>query len=184
MIKGRIGRCLAWLLAGVILLASCKTGRSDPPQDSAEETSGQSPSGVLELIRDGKAGCGIVRQSSVGKDVMTLCSELFGAVRERTGAEIGFVSDRKSLQDGWIEILIGDTNRPESAQAKQALGEDAYSVSVVNRKLVLVGADERMLEHCLRSFLELIAQQAESLGMGHGYWTNAAGFQPALRQPG
>ena len=80
MIKGRIGRCLAWLLAGVILLASCKTGRSDPPRDSAEETSGQSPSGALELIRDGKAGCGIVRQSSVGKDVMTLCSELFGAV--------------------------------------------------------------------------------------------------------
>ena len=111
MIKGRIGRSLAWLLAGVILLASCKTGRSDPPQDTAEETSGQTSSGALELIRDGTAGCGIVRQSSVGKDVMTLCSELFGAVREKTGAEIGFVSDRKTLQDGWIEILIGDTNR-------------------------------------------------------------------------
>ena len=166
MIKGRIGRCLAWLLAGVVLLASCKTGQSDSPQDTSKETSGQTPSGALELIRDGKAGCGIVRQTGIGKDAMTLCSELFDAVQEKTGAEIGFVSDRKNLQDGWVEILIGDTNRPESAQAKQALGDDAYSVSVVNRKLVLVGADERMLEHCLRSFLDMIAQNAEALGMG------------------
>ena len=171
MIKGRIGRCLVWLLAGVVLLASCKPGQSDSPQDTSKETSGQTPSGALELIRDGKAGCGIVRQTGIGKDAMTLCSELFDAVQEKTGAEIGFVSDRKSLQDGWVEILIGDTNRPESAQAKQALGDDAYSVSVVNRKLVLVGADERMLEHCLRSFLDMIAQHAEALGMGRGYWT-------------
>ncbi len=183
MIKGRIGRCLAWLLAGVVLLASCKTGQSDSPQDTSKETSGQTPSGALELIRDGKAGCGIVRQTGIGKDAMTLCSELFDAVQEKTGAEIGFVSDRKSLQDGWVEILIGDTNRPESAQAKQALGDDAYSVSVVNRKLVLVGADERMLEHCLRSFLDMIAQNAEALGMGRGYWTMPQDFSRRFDSP-
>lgn len=171
MIKGRIGRGLVWLLVGAVLLVSCKAGQSDANRNTTEETSGQSPSGVLELIRDGKAGCGIVRQSSAGKDVMTLCSELFGAVQEKTGVEIGFVSDRKSLQDGWIEILIGDTNRPESAQAKQALGDYAYSVSVINRKLVLVGTDDRMLEHCLRSLLDTVGQNAESLGMGSGYWT-------------
>ena len=86
------------------------------------------------MIADAQAYCSIVRPKGASKNLMSLCSELADAILQKTGVEVESVADTKQFSNGVTEILIGDTSRPESAQAKARLGRFECSVSVINKK--------------------------------------------------
>ena len=50
------------------------------------------------------------------------------------------------------EILIGDTNRPETAVAKEALGDNDYIIKAVNEKIVIYSIDETLYDLILYKF--------------------------------
>ena len=154
--KKRLLRWLSLMLC-LLVLVSCNKGDSgDGTQDNANKYV-PTPDELL-LIADGQAYCGIVRSKSMNKTAMNLCSDLSDTIYQNTGVAVEMISETKQLSEGLVEILIGDTNRPESAQAKEKLGEFEYSVSVINGKVVVVGSDSLMLERAIQHLNDLVGQ--------------------------
>lgn len=60
---------------------------------------------------------------------------------EYLGSEFAFVKDEET-QPGDYEILIGRTNRPESAELSKVLGVNDYRIAVDDQKLVLTGGSD------------------------------------------
>ena len=142
------------LLLCLLVFVSCNN--RDPSKET--DTGVQVSENELLLAAEGKAYCGIVRQRGGSKQVLTLCKDFSDRVYQKTGVVLEDVSDTNSLSDDMLEILIGDTNRAESAQAKQMLDDYEYSVSVINGKLVVVGSDSVMLEKAIKHLINLVEE--------------------------
>ena len=170
--KKRWIRCLSLLLC-LFIFVSCNNSGSGNTETGTQGTPAKPavPENELLLIANGTAYCGIVRPKGMGKKAMTLCSALADTIEQKTGAEVESVADTKQLSDGLVEILIGDTNRAESKEAKKKLGDFEYSVSVINGKVVVVGSDELMLSKAIQYFETLVSQ---------GDWTIAKNYKQTL----
>ncbi len=158
------------LLLCLLVFVSCNNGGGDTQTGGTQETQQnrpEVPENELLLTANGTAYCGIVRQKGLGKDAMTLCTAIADTIKQKTGAEVESISDTKKLQEGLVEILIGDTNRSESKQAKKKLGDFEYSVSVINGKVVVVGSDDVMLTKAIQYFCTLIAQDTWTIAKNY-----------------
>lgn len=80
------------------------------------------------------------------------------------------VNDEPFYTDDWdaevteLEILIGDTNRPESQQVKQELSPDSYCIKFVNQKLVVCAAEEWMISNAVADLLQNISYAKDESG--------------------
>ena len=77
-----------------------------------------------------------------------------------------------------FEILVGDTNRAESAQVECEAG--SYTVRVVNRKVVIKGADEFYTWCAVEYFIEnCISEESDTavLKIGKGYAHTGSGVK-------
>ncbi|MBO5295064.1 MAG: hypothetical protein J6B71_07480, partial [Clostridia bacterium] len=140
------------LLLSLILLVSCQNTSPGEVLTTEKETTTQTsdiPENELLLVADRQAYCGVVRAKDASTEIKSLCAKLTTAIAKRTNAAVQSIVDTRQPSDNMIEILIGDTNRPESAEAKKKLGKQEYSVSVVNGKIVAVGSDVVMLEKAI-----------------------------------
>ncbi|MBO5294605.1 MAG: hypothetical protein J6B71_05105 [Clostridia bacterium] len=156
------------LLLSLILLASCQNTSTNEGQTTGAETT-QAPNASedsLLLAADQKAYCGIVRARDANTDVKSLCAKLSTAIEKRTNSTVQTIADTRQLSEGMIEILIGDTNRPESAEAKKKLGQYQYSVSVINGKIVAAGSDVVMLEKAIEHLINMLEIPSEQLNRG------------------
>lgn len=152
--KKRWIRFLSFMLC-ILTLVSCNAnGRGD---ETGSDGSKYVPSeDELLLVANGESYCGVVRARTLSKSGRDLCSDLSDAIYKNTGVVVEMISDTKKLDDGMVEILIGETDRPESAQAMNMLGDFEYSVSVINGKLVVVGSDSVMLEKAIAYLCTLV----------------------------
>lgn len=160
MKKTKMVRLLSMLLC-MFLLASCETfGREKTTTDESEKQG--FPENELVLLFEGTVYCRIVRPKSSSVDLMSMSSDLHNTILESTGASVDVVADTQQISDNLVEILIGDTNRAESAQAKEKLEDFQYSISVINGKLVVVGSDDVMLENAIRRLIEIVGNDFDS----------------------
>ena len=75
-------------------------------------------------------------------------------LRSKLAAEVEITSDEAAAADA--EILVGDTNRPESAEVKSRLAGDAkhvYRYELVNGKFVIVANNDAALETAVQCFI-------------------------------
>ena len=159
------------LLLSLAWLVSCQNTSSVEIKTTEEETT-QNPDvseDELLMAADQKAYCGVVRSKDANLDVKTLCAKLTTVIEKKTNSTVQTIADTRQLSDGMIEILIGDTNRSESAEAKKKLGKQEYSVSVVNDKVVVVGSDVVMLEKAIEHLINVLETPSEQLD--RGIWT-------------
>ena len=162
------------LLLSLLLLTSCQNTVSNEGHTTEGETTATTSNpniseNELLLVSDRQAYCGIVRAKDASADIKSLCSKLSDTIVSKTKSTMQLIADTRQLSDGMIEILIGDTNRPESAEAKKMLGKQEYSVSVVNGKVVVVGSDDVMLEKAIAHLINMIESPSEQLE--RGTWT-------------
>lgn len=77
------------------------------------------------------------------------------ALRDEMGITVtlkeDFVPDPSQIPEK--EILVGDTSRPESVAAYAALGENEWSVSVSNEKIVIAGKGKIALADAIKHFI-------------------------------
>ena len=52
------------------------------------------------------------------------------------------------------EILVGQTNRPESAEVLATLGADQYAIRAINNKLVIIGVDDKRTIMAVNAFID------------------------------
>ncbi len=142
---------LALLLLSAMLLVAC----SNTPDDGIPSLSPdemlvimENDAGVFQVIRqDGLTGQNVTTQSAI---------RVVSAITEKTGVELKIGTDytgKGGTPETEYEILVGQTNRPESEQALEALGGKGYLIRVFGTKLCIVAADDRSMQAAVEDFV-------------------------------
>ncbi len=99
--------------------------------------------------------------------------ELAKTVREKiiklTNAQVTIATDwAKSGTDtsDLYEILIGTTERPESAQARAQYGVNEYGISIIGNKIVVTGWNEKSIGLAVDLFLKLLESSVSTSADG------------------
>ena len=101
------------------------------------------------------------------KDRAKEYSAMIDKIAVRTGYYLDLALDSQS-EPYQYEILIGDTNRPESAQVDTpaALG---YTIKVVNDKLVIKSGGRQSYERLLTELVDILSKGASVITMDKNY---------------
>ena len=125
----------------------------------------------LIIMENGKSSYQIIRADEAPDSIKNGAVALVSAIKERTGATVMPASDWYNPRGETPtfdapEILIGETNRPETAEVKASLPAHGYTITAVNNKLVILGTDNSMTALALYAFEERILDNAERCGEG------------------
>ncbi len=140
MIFKRMLSCLL-LSATLFPITACGSGNV---AETTSPVSGDITPGTVEY---NFADCTVVYSASANKDVTKYAERVKTQLRSALLQDVPFETDAKEATSK--EILVGDTNRPESAQVKAKLPLDAghaYRIELVGEKLVIVATDDQALE--------------------------------------
>lgn len=127
----------AMLIFSLTLLCGCKKdGQEIPPDTTAAEHREISLAEEWYIVRPKRSDSSL-RDAAKG---------IQSALEKKTGK-------KPQLADDWLapgtaapeyEILIGNTDRPETAEALGALGSGEYTVRVIGKKIVAVGKNAEL----------------------------------------
>ncbi len=147
------------LLFGTFSLGACKQDR--PP---AEDPSVTEPTEFTLMRADGTTDFKIIRSSSADTYTKNLIVEFRQTVNTIFGSNVAMGSDYARAADlnedgtysgNAFEIVVGNTNRKETALAQAFLGADAdYVIAAINNKLVIVGKTRSELIKAMEFFAE------------------------------
>ena len=155
---------LLCLLLALFLLTTCiltiGCDQTTPPEDANNDTgdvgNGQNEESNYTLgnIKHTIADYTIIRSEKATKLVKNAVILARTTIKEATDVELevgeDWVEDMKSDH----EILVGETNRPESAEAMKLLSDsNPYTVTQINGKICLVGTDEYAIRRAVYEFL-------------------------------
>lgn len=144
------------LLAAAAILVSC--GGGAPEQTTAEavesDTTPAEEDAVLNVVEDGKTQWKMIFPTD--SDPVRQSTVKFKSVfKAKTGADILFSDDfivGSADVSKNAEILIGETNRPESAAFIETLPEAGYGYIVTENKVVIAGRNPSLTAAALSSF--------------------------------
>lgn len=117
---------------------------------------------AIALNESKKSNFIIVRPAGSDDAVRDLAESIRAAVFYATGIRLPSVTDDSpaAQNSAGYEILVGETNRAESAEAYASLHYRDYSVSVVGNKIVIAGEAQYMLKPAVEAFVKgLVARE-------------------------
>lgn len=155
MKKLKLVFCIATaLLCMVLLLCACETDNGNTPTDTTPtsgfgtttpepETTAPAPE-LVTVIENGETEYALLRGQDVNDAQQKLFSQFFAELKQRTGCEIKFTEalERVEIDPDAKEILLGDTNRPESIALFDKLvaaGGNRFGISMTGTKLAVTG---------------------------------------------
>ena len=163
---------LCLLLAGLTLLSACQTpggpgNGTDTEPSTPAETLPWEDAGVL--IADGKTAFTIVRSDKCSEYVKKQASLLRNGLVElcpdfpiTTDWERDMENKAEEIAARY-EILLGLTNRPQSASAAEGLPNDSYRVVRDGTKIVLAAGSFAALEKAVRAFLASLRTEGDAV---------------------
>ena len=158
------------LLCPLLLSACQKT--AEPTLDTSESTDAteaateKTEDGPLVLAKDGKSEYTIIRPTKYSDVLLSAVSRLYQSFQSSVGTSV--VSKTDSYKKDEVadadakEILIGNTNRPESAQVLSELGNNDFLIKAVGNKIVIVAKSDALLIHAVQCFIDEYVASAES----------------------
>lgn len=169
----RILSLILALLMVVATLAACKP--EEQPEDT-EELEEEGEQGVtLNLIDEGVTEYVLVRDYKASNAVINAVNSMVDSIKSNIGADITIKECFNDLEDEPLdvvtekEILIGMTNRPESAEALDGLRSKDYTISNHGTKLVIGGGGEEGTIAAITRFLnDFIAEQGDRFAVKSG----------------
>ena len=174
----RFSRFLSLFLAALMLLGSsamllvsCDNGTSDdttaPDSTTAEateaETTAPETPAEYTLVKGGEPVARIIRHEDldITSTDVTVAKAVYKQISATTGVDLAFGSDwvapGKSLDSSSVEILIGRTDYPETAQVLSTLAYGDYAVAAVGNKIVLASFSNEGMNRALAAFKGLIS---------------------------
>ena len=175
-------RCMSvWLtLSMLTLLFACGDGQAAQTEDTgpaptAFQTTTAAPPALSFLDGDGGARFSVIRPDKASQQVVRAGMAVHGAMSERFGVSHKLASDflmpKQTVEQfaNQYEILIGETNRPESAQIGAALAADEYVVTFTGYKLVLIGGSDAATYQAVQAFLTLLEGDAAATLLEEGF---------------
>ena len=147
LVSSMIGVCSSCTLLDSIL------GKDEGEGDGDGK---ESPKADLVIFENGKYNCNFVYPTFSDATVSELRNELRAAFKKKTGINPTFDGDEKNEANAEVfEVLLGSTNRPESA-TPEGVGEtdSYYTVSVIGNKIVINGSDTYQLGVAIEYFVQ------------------------------
>lgn len=148
-----------------LVLTSCKPGEGAGETTTSETVTDELPltQTKTEFIVKGKTEYKIVRPEVASSTIINTAVNFRERVIEfipegLTGIKLtdDFVKRDQVISDTEKVVLIGLTNRKESAQAHKDLGLCSYRVTVINGKLVIAGYTEKALNMAVGDLIKHI----------------------------
>ena len=173
--KRKILRMIAVILLMSTMIgtfASCDLIDKITGKDKNNDESNEVPKADLVVFENGKYSSAFVYSIMADASESELRSKLRSAFKAKMGLSPNFLGDDKSEANAEVvEILLGNTNRPESAAPAGVVeGSDSYyTVAVIGNKIVINGSDSYHLGLAVQYFIEtyLSGDAAESLTIPH-----------------
>ena len=135
------------LMAGAICLTGCDAPQTQPPEETV------SP----EVLTCRFSGYSIVRPDSAAQSEVDAAIYL-RSVFEEYGVTVDLTTDwvnrGEEPPQGTPEILVGNTNRPETAQYAAGLRQDEFAVAKEGNRYVLVGGSDDAVQAACSWFVQ------------------------------
>lgn len=168
------------LFLAVLMLfcfVSCASGNKDnSTTTSADQTTTQvsgttaDPSSDLFLTlvgADSASSFVVVRPDTDDKGLSEAAITLRKAINEKFGSAIGITNDwvknlasGQTVQNDAYEILVGDTNRAETAQALAGVDMTEFVITAIGNKLVIAGHNAYATQKAVEAFIEKYLEPA------------------------
>ncbi len=159
-------RAAAWAAAVLILLTAlvaCK------PSEGCDDTTEPSGPVFVKICDNGMSEYEIVRPDKGYYDVLKeAVQSLRKAFSQHAGVDMNvsedWVKDASEIPASATEILIGNTNRSESAQAAEGLKINDYRVKyfAASRRLVIVGGSDEATAQAVKLFTDSFVKECEN----------------------
>lgn len=153
----KLSLLLVVLLTISVFLVGCGKDAADTESTASNET-------ISFLDDEGNAKYRIVRPNSNAQETLPIATRIFKALKGSNGASFKNFTDVEE-DDGAYEILIGKTNRPETAEARQYIVENCggryndYVIMSIGNKIVIYGMTDASLEKAAQYFIDNYANQ-------------------------
>ena len=146
---------LVLMILSFLLLVGCNPSDTDP-NDGAKPSD---PEDMLILMENGAAQYRVVRSDKLNSNHVATKSamQIISTVREMTGVEMEIATDytgRGGTEEIACEILVGETERAESATAMEYLGDKDYAICVIGTKICIVAQNDRSLSAAVQKFFD------------------------------
>ena len=169
------------LISFLLVCFTFFTGCQNPSSIDAGSESGTEDTALeyLTVINaKGESGFRIVHASNCSMDLLNAEFNLYSRIKSRFKISLDMIADTANGETGTVsnddfEILIGATNRAESAEAIDALGTRDYVICVKGNKLVIVGRTDDATVYAVEMFLKKFITTA----------TAEAGLQVKIDEP-
>lgn len=139
-----------------MLFVGCGDNDNGASQTSSNVDNIFSTADVVFIDADKESVYSIVRPEN---EYMTFTSRVFKQLKEKAGVVAKQLDDSSDGTDKY-EILVGETNRPETATAKKYLIDNFggrvgdFIVCTIDKKIVILGMSEMSTEKAVQYFLD------------------------------
>ncbi len=177
------------LAMSLCLFAGCGSDSSeqDKTADSTSGTGNNSVSTVtvefskddINLLENNKARYAIIR-GSADDTATSISAYLYKQTKSKLNASFENTTDSKAADSNAYEILVGNTNRPESVKAREYLlattgGKfDDFLVASIGKKIVIYAFNPETLDTAAKYFVDNFVKN-ETIKGGIAYTNNASG---------
>lgn len=159
----------------LLMLSAC--GAQVPPDDLSEDMTTAAPETevpVVEtvLMEGGEAAYTLVRGDGAEKAIIDSVANFKKQLDAYTKSDSIMIKTdyyNPRVEEAVFpdpEILVGETNRPESVEVLASLPDNSYAVVRRGNKIVIVGTDPNLTVLAMQNFEKNILQNAERCGEG------------------
>ena len=151
--------CLATMLSMLAFMAACNGDNEGDSTDGEGNTELQKEPDTV--YRQDLKSYTLVIPSNISTNLKAIADNLAEALNTAWKAEMNIVTDTAAEATEY-EILLGDTNRPETANFKEKIGDGQCGYGVIGRKIVILGSEEIYTEKAVNIFLSLVVLATRS----------------------
>ncbi len=130
-------------------------------ESESENKTGDDDMNKLILISGGKSDYKVIRPKASNISTITVMQNFYIDVNNKTGFNLKSVAydDTEKMTDR--ELLIGNTNRPESTDASHEVSFSGCRVEVVGNKVVVSGYSDELINRALKNLMAALKEDED-----------------------
>ncbi len=154
--------CLVVLLS-IAVFSAC--GKKDEEEEGTDKSA--TP---ITVVKDGESNFIIIKPDEYNDDETQAAISVFKAYKNSSNVNLKNVTDSTAREEGVYEIIIGNTNRPETAKAKELMLEksnmyaDEYIICAVNGNIVIYSPVSKNYAAAVEYYISTYIESAEIPG--------------------
>ena len=134
--------CIATLFSVVAVFSSCKKEKSEEK--------------MMVLVENGKTDYKLIRADKMDKNSLDLVISLYSRITDKCGVSMLFATDwvrnDSEIDPNAKEILVGNTNRPQSKEVLESLEPNSWAVVHKGNKIVICASNDALLPLAIEWF--------------------------------